>query len=142
MDCWKNSCQGATVVPTSATARKTAPPCAAPAAALVPARAAGTWCAQAITASGTAARLATRSTYIARSQPRKLPAAVTAIRKAAATGTEMSLLMPKYPSDIDTPANSVTSVSRFSASRSASAKPPQRRPHNQVLTEDRRISPR
>ena len=64
------------------------------------------------------------STYIARSQPRKLPDAVTAIRKPAATGTETSLLIPKYPSASETPANSVTSVSRLCASRSASAKPP------------------
>jgi hypothetical protein len=131
LDCWKNSCHGATEVPTKATAKKAAPPCAGPATALA---AAGTWCAQAITTSGTAARLATISTYIARSQPRKLPDAVTAIRKAAATGTETSLPTPKYPSDIDTPTNSVTSVSRFSASRSARAKPPQRRPNRSVIS--------
>jgi hypothetical protein len=74
------------------------------------------------------------STYIARSQPRKLPGTVTAIRKAAATGTETSLLIPKYPSDSETPTNSVTSVSRFSASRSARAKPPQRRPNRAVIS--------
>jgi hypothetical protein len=130
LDCWKKSCHGATVVPTSATARKTAPPCtvAVGLAATCPR------CAQAITASGTAARLAAMSTYIARSQPRKLPDMVTAIRKAAATGTETSLLIPKYPSDSETPTNSVTSVSRFSASRSASAKPPQRRPNRAVIS--------
>jgi hypothetical protein len=92
LDCWKNSCHGATVVPTSATARKTTPSCAVAAGA--PA-AACPRCAQAITASGTAARLATMSRYIARSQPRKLPDAVTTIRNAAATGTETSLLIPK-----------------------------------------------
>jgi hypothetical protein len=41
-----------------------------------------------------------------RSQPRKLPSAVTAIRKAAAAGTETSLLTPKYLSDISWLTNS------------------------------------
>ena len=86
LDCWKNSCHGATVVPTSATARKTAPPCAVAVAVAAPA-AACPRCAQASTASGTAARLAAMSRYIARSQPRKLPEAVTAIRKPAAVYT-------------------------------------------------------
>ena len=59
-----------------------------------PARSAGTWCVQAITISGTAARLAAMSRYLASCQPRKLPDAGTVIRKATATGTGTSMLTP------------------------------------------------
>jgi hypothetical protein len=95
-DCWKNSCQGATVVPTiamiSSTAVELAPP-RIPGEKVCWTMFAMLGCAK-IT-SGTTRKLATTNTYMNRSQLRKLPVAVIAINATAAIGTATYLLIPK-----------------------------------------------
>jgi hypothetical protein len=92
LDCWKNSCHGATVVPTMAMTSRTEVE-------LNPPRTPGTrkpwsteplWgCPCAYTASGITRKLATMKISMKRSQRRKLPVAVMATRPRAAIGTEM-----------------------------------------------------
>ena len=95
-DCWKNSCHGATVVPTIAMIRRTEVEFAPP---WIP----GTnrpwmiglafgW---AMKNSGITNRLANTNTNIDRSQLRKLPVAVIAISANAAIGTAMYCETPK-----------------------------------------------
>ena len=86
LDWWKNSCHGATVVPARAMISRTeldeSPPSTpgrSPRAPPPPG-----WLR---IASGTTTKLSATSTYIARSQRRKLPVAVIAISSAAAIGT-------------------------------------------------------
>ena len=95
LDCWKNSCQGETVVPIRAMATSAAasagprlPPAGATEAGPV-------WWARPRTMSGTAARLSATRRYMARSHRRKLPVTTTAIRTSAAAGTETYRLTPK-----------------------------------------------
>src|SRR5450631_3027437 len=95
-DCWKNSCHGATVVPTTAMISSTAVDVAPP---WIP----GTkkwwmivepfgW---AMKNSGTTRKLANTNTNIERSQERKLPVTVIATSATAAIGTEMYCEAPK-----------------------------------------------
>ena len=95
-DCWKNSCQGATVVPTiaiiSSTAVELAPPWTLGRNVLWAICPTLGW---ARSSSGMTRKLATTNTYMKRSQLRKLPVEVIAIRAAAATGTATYLLRPK-----------------------------------------------
>ncbi len=58
------------------------------------------------------------NTNIARSQRRKLPLAMIAIRATAAVGTTMYLLNPMKSAASDTPMNSVTIVRKFNRNRS------------------------
>src|SRR5579875_3974328 len=96
LDCWKKSCDGATVVPTMAITRSTEVE-------VKPPRTPGTkkprkndeawgWLK---TASGMTRKLAKMKTNMNRSHRRKLPVAVIAMSATAATGTEMSGLTPK-----------------------------------------------
>ncbi len=95
-DCWKNSCHGATVVPTMLMISSSAVPSKPP-------RTEGTtlsWTTMpisgwTISVSGMATRLTTMKPYMKRSQRRKLPVMVTAISATAATGTEINGLIPK-----------------------------------------------
>ena len=96
LDCWKNSCHGATVVPTIAMIKSTAVE-------VIPPRAPGiknprtigpAWGWTRIT-SGMARKFTATKMNMKRSQLRKLPVAVMAINPSAAMGTEMSGDMPK-----------------------------------------------
>ena len=95
-DCWKNSCQGATVVPTiamiSSTAVELAPPLMS---GVTTCRATSTMCGCASTSSGITRKFATTNTYMKRSQLRKLPVEVMPISATAASGTATYLLTPK-----------------------------------------------
>ena len=96
LDCWKNSCQGATVVPTiamiSSTEVEDAPP-------WIPGTkkswAIGPMWGCAMKNSGTARKLVNTKMNITRSQRRKLPLAVMATSRTAAIGTETYSEMPK-----------------------------------------------
>src|ERR1700676_1099434 len=95
LDCWKNSCQGATVVPTIAMISSTAPE-------VTPPEMLGTTndlaesphCGCDISSIGICSRVMAMNTNIARSQRRKLPVAMIAISATAAVGTTMYLEMP------------------------------------------------
>jgi len=95
-DCWKNSCHGATVVPTIAMISNTAVELAPP---LIPgvktcwAASPTSGCAS--TSSGITRKLATTNRYMKRSQLRKLPVEVIPISATAASGTARYLLTPK-----------------------------------------------
>src|ERR1700738_1333002 len=91
LDCWKNNCQGATVVPTMAMMSKIAsddgPPWMDGTKVL---RTTEPQLECTIHTSGTAARLKIRNTNMNRSQRRKLPVTVVATSRTAATGTDTS----------------------------------------------------
>src|SRR5487761_2185144 len=97
-DCWKKSCQGATVVSTMEMIRSTEvelyPPCTPGVTKPLKKDPALGWL---MNASGTTRKLTTMKTNMNRSQRRKLPDAVIAMRPSAAMGTEMYSLTPKYP---------------------------------------------
>ena len=128
-DCWKNSCHGATVVPTMAMIKSTALE-------VTPPRTEGTtrWNATApalgwdITSRGINSRLAKTKTNMNRSQRRKLPVVVMMISAPPAIGTAQYGLTLKYESARPTPMNSVATVKKLSTKRSATAMPPQMRP--------------
>src|SRR5215475_10803180 len=95
LDCWKNSCQGATVVPTMAMINSTASE-------LTPPEMLGTTndfaarphCGSDISSIGICSRVIAMNTNIARSQRRKLPLAMMATSATAETGTTMYLETP------------------------------------------------
>src|ERR1700744_4751805 len=95
LDCWKNSCQGATVVPTMAMISNTASE-------LTPPEmlgstndfAAWTHCGCDISSIGICARVMAMKTNMARSQRRKLPLAMIATSAAAEIGTTMYFETP------------------------------------------------
>ncbi len=129
-DCWKKSCQGATVVPTramiSSTAVESRPP-------WMPGTNVSwaTWlqCGWAYTSSGSTSRLPATNTNIMRSHFWKLPVMVIRTRSSAATGTEAYLLTPRYSSANATPMNSVTMVRKLRMKRSITENAPQKRPN-------------
>ena len=88
-DCWKKSCHGATVVPTMAMIRSTEvelkPPCTPGVTKPLKKGSAVGWL---MNARGMTRKLATMNTNMKRSQRRKLPVAVMAMRVTAAMGTE------------------------------------------------------
>ncbi len=88
LDCWKNSCQGATVVPTMAMMSRTAaddtPPLIPGTTKLRPIVPQWGWDRKNM---GIWRRLMAMNTNIARSHRRKLPLAMMATRATAATGT-------------------------------------------------------
>src|ERR1700738_1252704 len=96
LDCWKNSCQGATVVPTMAMINSTASD-------VIPPEMVGTtkdfaacphwgWD---ISNIGICSSVIAMNTNMARSHRRKLPVAMIAISATAAVGTTMYLERPK-----------------------------------------------
>src|ERR1700742_3898258 len=97
LDCWKNSCQGATVVPTIAMISNTASE-------LTPPEMPGTTndfaacphCGCDISTIGICNRLTAMKTNMALSQRRKLPLAMMATSATAETGTTMYLDTPRY----------------------------------------------
>src|SRR6201998_3517499 len=115
LDCWKNSCHGATVVPTTAMISSTASD-------EIPPEMLGTTndlaasphCGCDISNIGTCNTVMAMNTNIARSQRRKLPVAMIATSATAAVGTTMYLEMPMYSAARLTPMNSVTRVKKFS----------------------------
>src|SRR5271165_3424110 len=96
LDCWKNSCHGAMVVPTMAMMSRTEvelnPPCTPGTTRWWRNDPALGW---EMTARGITRRFAKMNTNMNRSQRRKLPEAVMAIRPTAAIGTEAYGLTPK-----------------------------------------------
>ena len=95
-DCWKNSCHGATVVPTIAMISSTEVELAPP---WIPGTkkswAIGPTRGWAMKNSGISSRFANTNTNIDRSHERKLPLAVIPISAAAAIGTETYSETPK-----------------------------------------------
>src|SRR6516162_167643 len=95
LDCWKNSCQGATVVPTMAMISSTASE-------LTPPETLGTTkdfaacahCGCDISSIGICSRVTAMKTNMARSQRRKLPLAMIATSAAAEIGTTTYLETP------------------------------------------------
>ena len=80
LDCWKNSCQGATVVPTMAMIRSIEVELKPPATpGVTEALRIGPTCGWLRMASGIAMKFVTTNTYMNRSQRRKLPVMVMAI---------------------------------------------------------------
>ena len=96
LDCWKNSCQGATVVPTmamiSSTDLEVNPPSTPGVTNPLKNGPAGGWLRK---ARGTTRKFTTMKRNMNRSQRRKLPVAVMATSRTAARGTEMYSLIPK-----------------------------------------------
>ena len=90
LDCWKNSCQGATVVPTMAMIKSTAVEVIPPGrpGSTNPRTIGPAWGWTRIT-SGMARKFTTMKMNMKRSQRRKLPVAVMAMSPSAAIGTEM-----------------------------------------------------
>src|SRR5437899_7750558 len=117
-DYWKNICQGATVVTTmammSSAAFEVNPPYTPGVKNPWSTPPGLGWLR---TASGITRRLANRKTNIARSQLRKLPLSVIAIKTIAASGTMRYLLKPKYSAASVTPMNSVLIVRKFKRKR-------------------------
>ena len=134
-DCWKNSCHGATVVPTMAMTRSTDvesnPPCTPGTRRPWKNDDAGGWL---CTARGMTRRLAKTNTNMKRSHRRKLPVAVITTRATAAMGTEMYSLTPKYPRARLTPMNSVAMVRKFRMKRSPTEKAPQNLPKRSLMS--------
>src|ERR1019366_5497108 len=90
LDCWKNNCQGATVVPTmammSSTAADDTPPLILGTTKFRPMVAQRGW---ESSNSGSWTKLMAMNTNMARSHREKLPDAMIATRATAATGTAM-----------------------------------------------------
>src|SRR5580693_4524355 len=128
LDCWKNSCQGATVVPTIATISSSTVESSPP----------GNWgtiplavCVRVGCTSSTIGMISTFtaiSTNISASQRRNEPPATTANNSTVAAGIAMILGQPKKLRAIATPMNSVTMVKALRISRSPTLKAPQNLP--------------
>src|SRR5579872_1949385 len=125
-DCWKKSCHGATVVPTMAMMSRIAvelnPPFTP--GTTNPWRTGAPWGWE-NTANGMTRKLAKMKMNMNRSHRWKLPDAVMAMSIAAAIGTEIVELTPKYCRARLTPMNSVTIVRKFRTKRSPTEKRPQ-----------------
>ena len=134
-DCWKNICQGATVVPTMATISSAAldvrPPSTPGTAKPVSTPPPLGWLS---TASGSTSRLAARKTNIARSQRRKLPLSVIPISSSAARGTRMKGDRPKYSPARLMPMNSVLMVRKFKRKMPPAENQPHDRPKRSVMS--------
>lgn len=133
LDCWKNSCHGATVVPTIATTSSSTVEFSPPGnCGISPAAVAfGAGC-----ASSTIGMISTFTAInrnINRSQRRNEPPATTANNSTAAAGTATIFGQPKNPRAIDTPMNSVTIVNAFKISRSPTLKAPQNLPNRSKI---------
>ena len=134
-DCWKYSCQGATVVPTmakiSSAPFEVRPPSMPGSTNPLSAAPGSGWLR---TRRGSASRLANRKTNIARSQRRKLPLSVIPISSSVAIGTAKYLLMPKYSAARPTPMNSVLMTRKLSRKRPATEYQPQKRPNRSAIS--------
>ncbi len=94
-DCWKNNCQGATVVPTTATIKRMAEPVIPPRTPGTNPRRIGPAAGWARKKQGMTTRLATTSSSMNRSQRRNLPVAAKEKRSTAAAGTLTYCEIPK-----------------------------------------------
>ena len=135
LDCWKKSCQGATVVPTTATissAEFDVRPPSTPGTKNPLSDAPGSgWLSN---TSGRTSKLAKRNTNMARSQRRKLPLTVMPIRRSAAMGTAMKMLRPKYCPARLMPMNSVLMVRKLSKKMPPAENQPQKRPKRSLMS--------
>ena len=96
LDCWKNSCHGATVVPTIAIINNTASEVIPPRTpGIAKSRAARPQSGCESSSIGICTAVTAMKTNIARSQRRKLPVAMIAINATAAVGTTMYRETPK-----------------------------------------------
>jgi hypothetical protein len=125
LDCWKNNCQGATVVPTiaminSSTVEPSPPGKRGISPSAVPFRVGCTSSTVGMIAAFTAI-----SPNVSPSQRRNEPPATTANSNTAAAGIAMIFGQPKNPSASDTPMNSVTIVNALRISGSPTLKAPQ-----------------
>src|ERR1039458_2151596 len=135
LDCWKNNCQGATVVPTMAMMSSTEVELKPP---LTPGTVSPCRNGPALgwlkMANGITKKLTTTKRYMNRSQLRKLPEAVMRINPTAARGTAMYSLMPKYSRARLTPMNSVAIVKKFKMKRSPTENAPQNLPKRSMIS--------
>ncbi len=125
-DCWKNNCQGATVVPMMAMMSRTDVDVKPP---LTPGTVRpckkGPVLGWLKIARGITKKFTITKKYMNRSQLRKLPEAVMRINATAAMGTAMYSLMPKYSRARLTQMNSVVIVRKFKMKRSPTENAPQ-----------------
>lgn len=133
LDCWKNSCHGATVVPTIATTSSSTVELSPPGnCGINPATVAfGAGCTNMTI--GKISTFTAISRNINRSQRRNEPPATTANSSAAAAGTATIFGQPRKPRASATPMNSVTIVSALRISRSPTLKAPQNLPNRSKI---------
>src|SRR5580698_5887117 len=129
LDCWKNICQGSTVVPATATTSRRMPAFSPPGRlGMAPAADVATlaWTKKA-TGNTTKSR-ATRPSR-KRSQERYDPPAITPKSSTADTSTAITVDRPKYVRACSTPMNSAEIVTALMTNKSPTAKQPQNLPN-------------
>ncbi|CNH30640.1 Uncharacterised protein [Mycobacterium tuberculosis] len=133
LDCWKNSCHGATVVPTIATVNSSTVEFRPPGNCGTSPAAVAFTVGCAISAIGMISTFTAISRNISPSQRRNEPPATTANNSAAAAGTATTFGQPRNPRASATPMNSVTMVNALTISRSPMLKAPQNFPKRSMI---------
>ncbi len=128
LDCWKNNCQGATVVPTIAMINSSTVELTPPAnrGMSPPATPLAVGCTNSTI--GMTSTFTAISRNISPSHRRNDPPATTANSRTAAAGIAITFGQPRNPSASATPMNSVTIVKAFRISRSPTLNAPQNLP--------------
>src|ERR1700678_700832 len=128
--CWKKSCHGSTVVPTTATISSSRVAFRPPGMlGTTPAKVVAALAGEKKASSGNVTRVAITRKIRNRSQYRYVPPAITANSNIAERTTDQKLDSPKNESACSTPMNSTTMVTALIMNRSATEKVPQNFPN-------------